>query len=178
MPEGHTMPDAVRVAVARDEIRQLVARYAVAVDSRDLDALIGLFVEDVRVGREGQGRDALRRSFETSLRGIGVSILHVGTHVIDVLDDDHATGLVYCNGEVEDGNRWVHQAIVYRDAYARREGHWYFVRRVHELFYGVEVSRNPRDQPPADWPLHHDGRGTMPESWESWRRFWDAGTGR
>ena len=176
MTEGRAALDTIAVAVARDEIRQLVARYAIAVDSRDLDALVGLFVEDVRVGREGRGRDALRRSFETSLRGIGVSILHVGTHAIDVLDDEHATGLVYCKGEVEDGNRWVHQAIVYRDTYARRDGHWFFVRRVHELFYGVEV-RNPRDQPPADWPLHHEGRGTMPESWESWRRFWDAGTG-
>jgi hypothetical protein len=39
-----------------DEIRQLVARYALALDMRDLDALCGLFPEDVRVGRDGRGR--------------------------------------------------------------------------------------------------------------------------
>ena len=36
--------DPVERAVARDEIRQLAARYALAVDSRDLDSLVGLFV--------------------------------------------------------------------------------------------------------------------------------------
>jgi hypothetical protein len=39
-----------------DEIRQLVARYALALEMRDLDALCGLFPEDVRVGRDGRGR--------------------------------------------------------------------------------------------------------------------------
>ena len=70
---------------AYEAIRQLVARYAVAVDARDLDTLVSLFVEDVRVGALGDGRAALRQSFETSLRGIGVSILNVGTHVIDLV---------------------------------------------------------------------------------------------
>ena len=44
--------------VAEAEIRQLVARYAVATDRRDLDALVALFVPDVRVGRDVSGRDA------------------------------------------------------------------------------------------------------------------------
>ena len=43
-----------------EQIRQLAAHYAVAVDSRDLDTLVGLFVDDVRVGRDTFGRDALR----------------------------------------------------------------------------------------------------------------------
>jgi uncharacterized protein (TIGR02246 family) len=45
--------------VAHDDIRQLVARYAVAMDARDFDAVAALFVPDVRVGRDRQGRDAL-----------------------------------------------------------------------------------------------------------------------
>ncbi len=59
--------DPVAWLVAHEEIRQLAARYAVAVDSRDLDALVGLFVDDVRVGRSAVGRDALRASFRESL---------------------------------------------------------------------------------------------------------------
>ena len=169
--------DAVARAVARDEIRQLVARYAVAVDSRDLDTLVSLFVDDVRVGRDQHGRQALRRSFETSLGAIGVSVLNVGTHAIDLVDDDHATGTVYCKGEIEDGDRWIHQAIVYFDTYERRNERWYFVRRVHELFYGIEADRNPLHQPPAEWPANHDGRGTRPERWETWQAFWATATG-
>ena len=156
-----------------EQIRQLAAWYAVAVDSRDLDRLVSLFVDDVRVGRDTYGRDALRASFDESLRGIGRSILNVGTHAIDLVDDDHATGLVYCKGEIQDGDRWIHQAILYRDTYERRDGRWYFVRRIHELFYGAEVGVNPLGLPPANWPEHHDGMGTVPESFPTWGPFWD-----
>ncbi len=161
---------------AYEAIRQLAARYAVAVDSRDLDALVALFVPDVRVGSGASGHEALRASFEASLRGVGVTVLNVGTHVIDLDGSDDATGVVYCKGEVQDGGRWIHQAIVYDDRYRRVDGLWRFVRRVHRLFYGAEVGRNPLDLPPADWPEHHDGRGTLPGAWPSWSAFWDAGT--
>src|SRR4051794_6176828 len=94
--------DELEHLAAYEQIRQLAARYAVAVDARDLDALVTLFVDDVRVGRDGRGRQALRESFDTSLRDIGMSILNLGTHVIDLTDDDHATGVVYCKAEIQD----------------------------------------------------------------------------
>lgn len=158
--------------LAYEAIRQLAARYAVAVDARDLDTLVDLFVDDVRVGALGVGRAALRRSFTESLHGIGVSILNIGTHVIDPVDNDHATGIVYCKGEIQDGNRWIHQAIVYEDQYRQDAGRWYFVRRSHRLFYGAEVGTNPLGLPPANWPERHEGWGTVPETWDSWRMFW------
>ncbi len=165
--------EALDRLLAYEEIRGLVARYALATDSRDLDALVGLFVDDVQVGRDRFGRDALRESFDAQLRAIGTSILDVGTHVIDLVDDDHATGHVYCKAEIQDGDRWIHQAILYRDTYARRVGHWYFVRRRHDLFYGAEVGVNPLTLPPANWPEHHDGIGTAPELFPTWHEFWN-----
>jgi ketosteroid isomerase-like protein len=168
------MDDLARL-LARDEIRQLAHRYAVALDARDLDALVSLFVEDVRVGRDAAGRGALRSDFERQLRAIGVSILCVSNHVIDFDDDDHARGVVYCTGEIQEGERWIRQAIRYDDTYERRSGRWYFARRKHRLFYGIEEPRNPLRQPPADWPRSHTGRGTLPGSLESWRRFWEGG---
>jgi len=160
---------------AHEQIRQLAAHYAVAIDSRDLDALVALFVEDVRVGRDTYGREALKDSFDASLRAIGVSMLDVGTHAIDLVDADHATGSVYCHAQIQDGDRWVHQSILYRDTYERRGQDWYFVRRIHELWYGLAADTNPLDQEPADWPVHHDGRGTVPGSWPTWSRFWAGG---
>lgn len=168
------MDDLARL-LARDEIRQLAHRYAVAIDARDLDALVALFVEDVRVGREARGRDALRSDFDSQLRAIGVSILFVGNHVIDFDDDEHARGIVYCSAQIQDGARWIRQAIRYDDSYERRAGRWLFVRRRHLLWYGVEEAKSPLDQPPAHWPASHTGRGTLPESLESWRRFWERG---
>lgn len=157
--------------LAYEEIRQLAARYALAVDSRDLDALCALFVDDVRVTRDASGREALRASFADQLRPLGVTILNVGTHVIDLLDEDHATGHVYCKGEIQEGPRWIHQAILYRDVYERRGGTWYFVRRRHDLWYGANVGANPAGLPPANWPERSYGSGTVPSLWKTWQDF-------
>ncbi len=164
--------DDLRQLIARDEIRQLAYRYALAIDSRDIDALVDLFVDDVQVGRESFGHAALRESFERQLRGVGITILFVGNHLIDLEDDDHAKGTVYCKNEAQQGDRWIHQAIQYRDTYERRDGRWLFVRRRHLLWYGSEVGENPLGLPPARWPENQVGRGTLPESWETWNRFW------
>jgi ketosteroid isomerase-like protein len=166
--------DALARLLARDEIRELAHRYAVATDARDLDALVALFTEDVRVGREAVGREALRRDFDRQLRAIGVSILFVGNHVIDFDDADRARGIVYCIAQIQDGERWIRQAIRYDDSYARHDGRWLFVRRRHRLWYGIEEASNPLRQAPAEWPKRHSGRGTLPESLETWQRFWQG----
>lgn len=163
-----------------DAIRQLAARYAVALDARDLDALVGLFVDDVRVG-DRHGHDALRAFFDTSLREVGVTVLHVAGHVID-LDTDRpgrATGIVSCRAEVEllpdsgsGASTWVVQAIQYHDSYARTAGGWRFVRRRHLLTYGAPIGVDPLTLPPADWPASQIGRGELPESLPTWQSFW------
>jgi hypothetical protein len=171
--DGRHFVNPVERLVAYEEIRQLASRYAQAIDARRLDDLVALFVPDVHVGRD-HGRAALRASFDASLRAIGRTFLLVGTHVIDLVDDDHATGSVYCKGEIQDGERWIHQAILYEDTYERRDAVWLFVRRVHRLWYGAEPGANPLALEPANWPEHHDGLGTVPEHWASWRAFWNS----
>jgi len=168
MSGGH---DVARL-LAYEELRQLVARYAVATDARDLDTLVSLFVDDVRVGRDRRGRDALKEFFTESLRDVGVTILNVGTHQIDFDDMDSARGVVYCRAEIQHGDRWIVQAIQYRDEYARRSGHWFFVRRKHLLWYGRDVGTNPLGLRPANWPEHHDGWGELPEASPTWADFW------
>jgi hypothetical protein len=169
--------DDLQRLLAHEAIRQLVARYALYVDSRDYDALVELFVEDVRVGRHACGRAALRESFAEALAPRRVTILSVGTHVIKVVDDDHATGVLYCRGEVQEDDRWIHQLILYTDEYERRDGTWYFVRRRHELFYGAEVGVNPLTLPPANWPSSETGMGTVPERWPTWRAVTEGSQG-
>ena len=163
-------------ALAIVEIQQLAHRYAVYLDARDLDALVELYVPDVRVSREASGRDALRADFERSLRAVGATFLQVGNHVVDFENDAHASGIVYTRGEIQDGgpdsNRWIIHAIQYHDRYERREGRWLFARRKHLLVYGAELGVNPLTLPPAEWPKRQTGRGTLPWSLETWRRFW------
>ena len=158
--------------LAREEIRQLAYRYALAIDSRDIDTLVGLFVDDVQVGRDSFGHAALRESFETQLREVGITILFVGNHLIEFRSDTRATGVVYCKNEAQLGERWIHQAIQYRDDYERRDDAWLFVRRRHLLWYGSDVGENPLALPAANWPKSQVGQGTLPGSWKSWQSFW------
>ena len=163
------MSDASPVdrVVARDEIGQLVARYAVAMDARDLDAVVALFVDDVRLGRGRRGRAALRDDFARALDDKPLTILNVGTHLIEIDDADHARGVVYCRCEFQLGDTWVVQMIQYRDTYERRDGAWRFVRRQHLLWYGREVGTSPLGLAPANWPEHDTGWGE-PEGWVPW----------
>lgn len=164
--------------LAYEEIRQLAARYAIHADARDLDALVALFVSDVRVGRETRGRAALREDFDRAFRAVGVTFLHVGSHVIDLEDADHASGIVYCRGEIQDGgpesDRWIIHAIQYHDTYRREAGHWRFVRRKHFLVYGAELGVNPLGLAPANWPASQTGMGSHPHALETWQRFWGS----
>lgn len=169
------MTDVERL-LAYEEIRQLAARYSVYADARDLDRLVDLFVPDVRVGRDRTGHAALRADFDRSFRQVGITFLNVGTHVIDLEDADHATGIVYARGEIQDGGlespRFIVHAIQYHDRYERRAGRWLFVRRKHFLVYGAELGVNPLGLPPANWPASQTGLGSHPQALETWRRFW------
>ncbi len=135
---------------AIEQIRQLASRYALALDSRDLDTLVGLYVDDVRVTRTERGRDAMRAVFDDALRTFRTSVHFVAEHVIDLDDDvaaerspDHATGVVYCRAEHEVGDQWVVVPLQYVDAYERRDDQWYFRRRKILVWYETDVLTRP-----------------------------------
>ncbi len=169
------MTDVERL-LAYEEIRQLASRYAIHSDARDMDALVDLFIPDVRVGRDTYGHEALHADFDASFRRVGVTFLQVGSHLIDLAGEDHATGIVYCRGEIQDGgidsDRWIIHAIQYHDTYERREGRWLFVRRKHFLVYGAELGVNPLRLEPANWPKSQIGMGSHPQALETWQNFW------
>ncbi len=166
--------------IASEEIRQLASRYAVYLDARDIDALVGLYVPDVRISSKLSGHDALRSLFDQSLRTVGLTFLFVGNHVIDFDDNDpdRATGIVYCRGEIQDGgpdsDRWITQAIQYHDTYQRVDGRWLFgANRKHLLVYGTENGTSPLGLPPANWPENQTGIGSVPYELQTWKHFWE-----
>jgi len=150
----------------------LASRYAVALSHRNLDALVELFVADVRVGRDDVGRESLKQNMAAQLRDGHRTILQVSNHVIDVADADHASGIVGTRAEIERGDEWVIQVIEYHDTYERRDGRWLFVRRRHHLWYGADMLTRPNVLPEANWPKSQTGKGTLPEmmpSWQAWQ---------
>lgn len=139
-------PDDLRdLADLRDRIalRELVDRYAIAIDRRDHAALVALFVGgggiDVHVtGREEpvaslRGDEGLRRLVD----GVGVyeDTFHLVGNFAPVVDGDTAAAVTYCVAHhlnrTAEGAEDERLYVVYDDAFVRTPGGWRFtVRRV------------------------------------------------
>jgi hypothetical protein len=173
---GHWSPRGVEDRLDRleslAEIQQLPQRYALAVDSRDMDALADLFAPDVRVSRNEAGRDALKAWFTRVLQVPRTSVHFVGNHIVDFDDADHAHGIVYCHDELERpaSGEWEMGKLQYWDQYVRVEGEWCFARRKFHRWYIVDA---------LDRPAHGAGVGSdpltaiqLPEAFATWTSYW------
>lgn len=157
-----------------EQIRQLAARYALALDRRDVVGLAGLFVSDVKVGDGRVGRAALADWFDQILRPYRITFHLIGNHIIDFTGPDTARGLVYCRPEHEVGEEWIVMPLIYHDRYAREDGEWYFRSRKPKPFYAAGVADNPLRVPGRfHFPANPYLTGaSLPEDWESWQKFW------
>ena len=127
-----------------EEIRQLVAKYCLALDVRDADSWVNLFPADVRVGRDETGRPALKRWFDSTMRDQFEGTAHVtGNHIIELIDGDHARGVVYSRNEHECGDEWVIMTMMYWDDYERIDRRWYFRRRLPLYWYATDLNKPP-----------------------------------
>lgn len=122
--------------LAREAIRDLVARYNAYGDSGLLDRMIELFTDDavLEVGDDRyEGRDAIRGLFSGTVdRSAGAAggptyVRHsVTTHQIDLADQGHATGRAYFTVLTRVGlDHWGR----YLDDYRVVDGAWRFARR-------------------------------------------------
>ncbi len=161
-----------------DAIRQLPAKYALALDMRDMDAMVSLFPEDVRVGKAQSGRAALRAYMDATLRSpfTGTSH-HIGGHIIEFDDPDHAQGIVYSKNEhetpVADGNdEWVIMQMMYADDYVRADGRWYFARRLPLYWYATDLNKPPVGTNKMRWPGSDWSEGNFHKLFPSFAAFW------
>jgi SnoaL-like domain len=161
-----------------DEIRQLAAKYALSLDMRDMDAHVNLFVPDIRVSRDQVGRAHLKQWLDDTLRlqFTGTSH-HIGNHIIEFDDADHAHGVVYSKNEHEtpcaDGrSEWVIMQMLYWDNYERQGGRWYFCRRLPCYWYATDINQPPVGDNKMRWPDREPYAGAYHELWPSWATFW------
>jgi hypothetical protein len=154
------------------QIQQLPSRYAVAIDSRDIDAWVNLFVENVRVTKEISGRAALKATIDAQVREFYRSHHQICGHVIDFIDADNATGKVYCRAEHEDRGRWIVMIICYFDRYERRDGVWYFRKRDEQHWYSTDILERPSGPNFQQWPGQEDHPVNLPGRFPSWGEFW------
>jgi len=161
-----------------DAIRQLVSKYSLSLDMRDLDAHVNLFCEDIRVSRNTSGRAALKTWLDDTLRlqFTGTSH-HIGNHVIEFDDPDRAHGVVYSKNEHETprddgGTDWVIMQMMYWDNYERVEGVWYFRRRLPCYWYATDLNAPPIGPDKIRWPDRDAYNGAYHELFPSWESFW------
>lgn len=168
------MSSDVATAAAIVLIQQLAVRYAVGIDRRDVDLIADQFVPDVDCGHWGTGRDAFRAMYSENDSTMDVTIHRVTNHLVDVLDEDHATGTVYLSAEhrMHDGT-WAHLEGAYDDTYERVDRQWR-IRARRLLFWYRDADALPpttrRDtefRTFSKWP-------TLPDAWPTWHRFWES----
>lgn len=163
---------------ALDEIRQLPAKYALSLDMRDMDAMVCLFPDDVRVGKEASGREALRDYMDRTLRSpfTGTSH-HIGGHIIEFDDDTHAHGIVYSKNEHEtpvkdEPDEWIIMQMIYVDDYIQRAGRWYFARRLPLYWYATDLNKPPVGDNKMRWPGTDWTEGNFHKLFPSYAEFW------
>jgi hypothetical protein len=165
------------------EIQQLAYRYAISVDSKNVQSMVELFTENLDEVNEDQApngfvggipRTQMIESFTNAFYHSPMSILTVGNHLVEHNPNnrDRAKGTVYCRAEIEFGDTWLVQQIVYFDRYVRENGKWLFLTRTHLLFYGVDHLQRPLGIAPSDARERTDGKGSMPQFWPSYRDYY------
>lgn len=158
-----------------EEIRQLAAKYSLSLDMRDLDAHVNLFAPDIRVSRDKLGRAHLKAWLDDTLREqfTGTSH-HLGQHIIEFRDADHAIGVVYSKNEHECDREWVIMQMLYWDDYQRIEGRWYFRRRLPCYWYATDLNKPPVGDLKMRWPGREPYDGAYHDLFPSWNEFWAA----
>ena len=123
--------------VARESIRDIVARYNSNGDSGRVDAMMALFLGDATLEVPGRasidGIDSIREFFsgvaDGGDNGFELKVLqhHTATHQIDIIDEGRASGRCYFAVYTQLGlDHWGR----YVDEYRCRDGQWKFLRRV------------------------------------------------
>lgn len=164
--------------LAREAIRALAQRYALAVDGKDIDAIAALFVPDVDNGRFGSGPEGVKRFYDESLRRFHCSMHLVANHIIDFDGDEHAHGVVYClaHHHVLEPEHWFDEALAYWDTYERVGGEWRFRRRRVRSWYRQHIGHPDVDSTRIEAAIEPSGpkRGArMPEAFATFDAFWD-----
>ena len=172
-----TLEDRIDRLESIEEIRQLVSKYSLSLDMRDLDAHVNLFAEDIRVSQDATGRAHLKKWLDDTLRlqFTGTSH-HVGNHIIEFDDPDHAHGVLYSKNEhetpSESGDEWVIMQMLYWDNYERINGHWYFRRRLPCYWYATDLNKPPIGEQKMRWPDRDAYDGAFHDLFPSWEKFW------
>jgi hypothetical protein len=155
-------------------IQDLVWRYALAIDSKDVALVAQLFSGTSSFGRWGDGPEGAAAYYRVIWRRFRRSIHSISNVVLTPVDEQHLRGIVYCRSERELPTiGWEVQQFAYFDDYVLEDGAWRFLRRNPRFWYrdsgGVRHDgEDARDDAPKGAPH-------LPGDWNAWSRYWEVG---
>lgn len=171
----------------REAIKELIARYGLVMDDRDMDGMPGLFTEDVRIlSRDGvmdaRGREAAIALFRGRFTVLGPSNHFTHDKIIRFGDDpDEATGIVLSHAEMQRKGEPMLAAIRYTDRYRRENDAWRFAERLFDFFYYVPTAEYLDALGPGlatRMRAYEEATGAdIPEKLASWRAYYGDAPG-
>ncbi len=176
-PSDASLIERVERLEVRAELQDLVTKYCIRVDDRDLDGVAELFTPGGSFGHQSDpgvvGRDAIRAHYRERLTGLVYSYHFSHNQLIEWTGGDEATGVVNAHAEMAFPGELVIAALRYDDTYRRDDGVWRFARRRLSFFYflpatelvaGDYVERRKRWPEPA---IDAD----LPDTLDTYQRF-------
>ena len=147
MTDLATLEARIRRLEDREAIAELIARYCLVMDNRDMENMPDLFTPDVVIrSADGVmntvGREAAVELFRGRFRVLGPSnhFTHDRIVTFDESNPDRATGLVLAHAEMNRKNQPMLAAIRYEDVYLRHAGRWKFRSRTLAFMYYVPTA--------------------------------------
>ena len=143
------------------EVRNLVARYADAIASRDLDAWVATWAEQCEwsvLGTSRSGRAGVLERLEELLGGLDF-VVQIASGGIVELEGDRGRGrwTVTEHGRFASGDP-LFTLGVYDDQYIREDGRWCFSKRVfHAIYIGPPDMSAKATRPPAGFRDNRSG---------------------
>ncbi len=144
----------VRDLLDREALTALVARYAHAVDSRDVPAVVACFTDDTHVEFDGgtevvDGRDALFRFFEDALVQPRMGTTGVSTHLMSNIlvttmgDAAHIETQAVAFLASDERATVVVRGLRYSDDCVRGDDGWLIRHRIHRSLWQAEAPGGP-----------------------------------
>jgi len=145
--------DPVRALLDRESLRDLVARYALAVDDHDLNVLATMFHPGAVFDRDGaiaRGWPAIAAMLGASMRGFRRMIHTPHAVVVDLVSGHEATGASSGHAELVTSRGVLLAAYRYADRFARHDGRWVFTRREVRFLYATSAAEYAVTLPDTD----------------------------
>lgn len=158
----------------RLDLQELIARYSIARDDRDIDTLINLFTEDAvfeRAGRSVVGKQEICSFFLASMSRYDLTTHTTHAQVLDPVSAIAVAGTVTGHAELVLDGQLVVASYRYADEYKKEQQGWRLARRSLSFLYAMpveEMGTGFRDRYRIRWPNSEPVLADYPETLSTW----------